>query len=194
MHCRHKKTKPNTKRLPKIWLMTDLRLEPRLLDAVRRLPFGSGVIVRHYGLDLQGRYDLFASIRRICKRRGHMVFLAGSERLAIAWHADGFHGRTTSRRQSTRMMQSAPVHNVREIRQAKRASVDAMFLSPLFATQSHPGAYPLGRLAFNRLSRLAGKCAVIALGGMTRRKGATLDQNSAYGWAAIDAFNIQQKI
>ena len=65
---------------------------------------------------------------------------------------------------------------------------DLMFLSPLFATRSHPGARALGLMQFSRLAKLTGGAKVIALGGMTRNKAQTIARRVAYGWAAIDAF------
>jgi thiamine-phosphate pyrophosphorylase len=73
-------------------------------------------------------------------------------------------------------------HSLAEIAMARRARADAIVLSPVFATRSHPGARPLGPLRFRLLAARAG-VPVIALGGMTaaraRRVGAT-------HWAAID--------
>ncbi|RYD48780.1 MAG: thiamine phosphate synthase, partial [Sphingomonadales bacterium] len=43
MRCRHPL-------IPKLWLMTDERMGDDLWDALKRLPRGSGVIFRHYGV------------------------------------------------------------------------------------------------------------------------------------------------
>jgi thiamine-phosphate pyrophosphorylase len=170
--------------IPKIWLMTDPRLGAGLLAAIQRLPFGSGVVFRHYQLDDDQRRRLFSKVQRICRRRGHMLLLAGGEKQAMRWHADGFHGRSAGRRTT----HSAPVHNVREIAEAKRVGATLMLLSPLYPTSSHPGARPLGLTRFNQLARLAHPAKVIALGGMTRNRAHSLDARTVHGWAAIDAF------
>jgi thiamine-phosphate pyrophosphorylase len=175
---------PSRHLIPKIWLMTDPRLGDRLLAAIRRLPKGSGVILRHYQLAEKERQTLFAKTRRICTRRGHRLLLAGPERLARRWHADGFHGRTAGRVG----LHSAPVHNRREIAEAKRLGAALVFLSPLYATRSHPFARPLGLVRFNQLAKLAHPAKVIALGGMTRNRARSLDAQMVHGWAAIDAF------
>jgi thiamine-phosphate pyrophosphorylase len=62
-----------------------------------------------------------------------------------------------------------------------------LFVSPVFATRSHRGAKPLGRVRFGLLIRGA-KRPVIALGGMDSHRARTLKQMGIYGWAAIDAF------
>jgi thiamine-phosphate pyrophosphorylase len=171
-----------------MWLMTDPRFGEELLTAIQRLPAGSGVIFRHYELEPEARFSLFRRILRICRRRGHLLFLAGSEREAILWHADGFHQR--SRRQS-RLRHSMAVHDYREMAVANRFKTDMVLISPLFATRSHTGQRPLGKLAFNRIAAKARSAKVIALGGVTQRIGASLNPNIVDGWAAIDAFRRQ---
>lgn len=176
---------PRSHPLPKIWLMTDARLGDDLLPAIQRLPTQSGVIFRHYHLNEKARKSLFMQVMRICRRRGHFLLLAGDERTAMRWHANGFHQRSPRKSQ---LLHSVPVHNAREIAEVKTASPDLWFLSPIFATNSHPGARPLGPLAFNRLAKLVSSGRIIALGGMNRRNAQMLPPRLIHGWAAIDAF------
>jgi thiamine-phosphate pyrophosphorylase len=171
------------KRWPKIWLMTDARFGNELLPAIRRLPFGSGVVFRHYELEPKARRKLFDAVRRVCRQRGHMLILGSPEILALRWRADGFHGRK-GKRQSL-LPRSAPVHDRSELLEALRNNAGLLFVSPLFPTASHAEAKVLGRPAFNTIKRQSAGRPVIALGGVTRRKAQTLP---TYGWAAIDAF------
>lgn len=172
-----------TRPLPKIWLMTDPRLDDCLLAAVRKLPAGSGVIFRHYQLAAADRFCLYQQIRRICRQRGHVLLLAGPD----PWQADGTHGK---KRRSTKAILSISVHNVRELTKACGQGADLVFLSPLFATRSHPGAKALGMFQFSALARLAAPTKVIALGGMTCNRARTVTARITYGWAAIDTFRI----
>lgn len=176
---------PRSHPLPTIWLMTDPRFGDDLLPAIQRLPARSGVVFRHYHLATQQRRALFAQAMRICRRRGHILLLAGDARTALRWHADGFHQRS---RGCTKLLHSAPVHDAGEIASARLSRADLLFLSPLFTTKSHKGARPLGPMAFNRLAKLAGPKRVIALGGMTRQTANMLGPRIVHGWAAIDAF------
>lgn len=164
--------------------MTDPRLGDGLLAAVQRLPARSGVIFRHYQLAEKDRRLLFARVRRICQRRGHLLLLAGLDQQARRWHADGFHGRAAGNMD----WHSAPVHSASEIAEAKRARAHILFLAPLDATRSHPDARPLGLTRFTELTNLARPAKVIALGGMTRNRARALDKRLVHGWAAIDAF------
>ncbi len=168
--------------LPKIWLMTDPRLGDGLKAAVRKLPFGSGVVFRHYQMPPAERLILFRQIQRICRQRGHLLVLAGQD----DWRAESVHGRGRIR---PAQLLTMPVHSLREIGDAQKLGADLMFLSPLYPTQSHPEAKSLGIMRFAALARLAAPAKVIALGGMTRNKARMIKHHVAYGWAGIDAFS-----
>ena len=185
------------KKPPKIWLMTDPRLGAppdyrALYAAVQRLPFGSGVIFRHYELEYSARRTLFKRVQRICKRRGHRVLLAGNERQAVRWRADGCHnpGRTIRR---AKLIRSIAVHNNRELNVGISMKAALLLISPVYATGSHPGRRPLGVPAFRRLALRRGKSLVLALGGLTAAKAAMQDARVQHGWAAIDAFRKSRK-
>jgi len=189
--------------IPAVWLMSDERMGTAFLPSVQAMPRGSGVILRHYTLTQTDRRALFRRVRQIARRRGLMVFLAGSARQAQRWGADGYHGRinrqlkrvSVGRAQYT-MLHSAPVHDRSEIA-VNLSHADLFFLSPVYATSSHVGARSLGPLRCRRLAALC-DAPVIALGGMTRprfmmlsAKMRSASRRSAradiHGWAAIDA-------
>lgn len=164
--------------LPRLWLMTDERQGEGLWQALERLPRGSGIVFRHYGLPPAARKALFRQVKGVARGRRLLILAAGAQALG----ADGTHGRR--RMQGGRLL-SSPVHDLREIRAAERAGADLLFLSPVFATRSHPGAIALGRMRFAFLARQT-RLPVIALGGMNERRARGLQ--GAYGWAAIDAW------
>ncbi|MBL0925922.1 MAG: thiamine phosphate synthase [Sphingomonadaceae bacterium] len=176
--------------LPRIWLMTDPRFGDELPDAVRRLPTGSGVVFRHYELSEPGRHLLFGRLARICRRRGIVILLAGTEKDARHWHANGFHRRSSGK---SRLIHSMAVHDRTELALARQLRADLVFISPLFATASHREQRPLGRLAFNRLAKQAGPMKVIALGGVTPARARTLPRSLIHGWAGIDAFRKKRR-
>ncbi|HEV7659042.1 MAG TPA: thiamine phosphate synthase [Allosphingosinicella sp.] len=166
--------------LPRLWLTTDERLGGGLIDAVLRLPDGAGIVFRHYSLGEKGRRALFDRVRKAAPTA--LLLLAGPAELAQAWGADGSHG--PGRGQGLR---SAPVHDQAEIRAAERAGAALLFLSPVYATRSHPDARLLGLARFAWLARRT-HLPVIALGGMDEARGRRLASFGAYGWAAIDAW------
>jgi thiamine-phosphate pyrophosphorylase len=169
--------------LPRLWLMTDERQGDGLLAAIRRLPPGSGIIFRHKATAKKARRRLFDQVGRIARQRGLVLLLAGGERKARRWGADGAH----HRRPGPPRFGTAPAHDLREIRAAERSGAIAILLSPLHPTRSHPGAPALGRMRFAALAR-ATRLPVIALGGVDETRGAMAMALGAWGWAAIDAW------
>jgi thiamine-phosphate pyrophosphorylase len=176
--------------LPKLWLFTDERIDTdALIQAVRRLPRGSGIIFRHYSLQPQERFALFLIVRTIARRRGLTLLLAGSWRLALRWKADGWHGRGGRRYSGRRpLLHSTAVHNGKERDRARRDNAGCIFVSPVFQTRSHESARPIGPLHFARIARLSG-VATFALGGMTPQRARRLIPLGAQGWGAIDALS-----
>lgn len=170
---------PTRQDFPRLWLMTDERLGDRLFEALSRLPDDGGVVFRHYSLADRARRTLFERVRAA---HPGLLLLAGPAGLAAAWGADGSHGRG-----SGEDLRSAPVHSYAEIRAAERTGAGLLFLSPVFATRSHPEAKSLGLARFAWLARRTA-LPVIALGGMTEARGRRLASFGAYGWAAIDAW------
>jgi thiamine-phosphate pyrophosphorylase len=166
--------------LPRRWLLTDERQGEALWKALERLPRGSGIVFRHYGLDVKGRTGLLQRVLKVAQHRRLLVVVAGEARL----RADGVHGVSGPR--AGRAIRTASAHCLKEIRAAERAGIDLLFVSPVFATRSHPGARTLGRRGFAALARRT-KLPVIALGGMNDRRARTLI--GAYGWGGIDAWS-----
>ncbi|WP_447729003.1 thiamine phosphate synthase [Sphingomonas koreensis] len=166
----------HAKELPRRWLMTDPRLGEALWDALATLPAGSGVILRHYERSLAERRVLFARIMRIAQRRRLTLVVAGQDYLG---RAPG-HGRH-------RGALTAPVHSRREAIAAIRNGAKLLFVSPVHATRSHPGAQMLGSVRFGLLIRGL-DTAVIALGGMDERRWRALRPLGVHGWAGIDAW------
>src|SRR3546814_15148058 len=150
------------------------------------LPQGSGIIFRHYTLPTNTRRLLFARCRAIAQRLWLVLLLAGPEEIALAWKADGFHGRSSRKCRHARLIHTAPAHDVPELRKAERTNADLLFISPVFPTRSHPNGRTLGPLRFGLLRQQTPK-VVIALGGINRRRANRLRGLGADGWAAIDA-------
>ena len=171
--------------LPELWLLSDERNDVALEGALAKLPRGSGFIYRHYHLPSGARLARFLELARIARTRDHLVILADSAQTAGEWGADGIYGapRMLGRREG--LLRLATAHGLREIGDANRAGADAVLLSPVFVTRSHPEAKPLGPLRFRLLSALS-QAPVIALGGMTGRGADRLEWPL---WAAIDGLS-----
>jgi thiamine-phosphate pyrophosphorylase len=139
--------------------------------AARALPRGSVVVIR--GRDAAARARLFAMLRPIPHLR---LLVAGDPVLAA--DADGLHLPETQLRQAPHWRARRPdwiitaaAHSLGALLMARQ--VDAIFLSPVFATASHPKVRPLTpvRAAF---IAAASPVPVYALGGVGARNAGRL--------------------
>ncbi len=173
--------------LPRLWMMTDERQGRGLWAVLDRLPAGAGVVFRHYSPEESARRRLFDEVAAVARRKGLLLMLGGEPELAAAWGADGSHGLRGGAPSAPGLLRSAGVHDLDELKAAKSAGADLVFVSPVFPTRSHPGAPALGPKGFQAIASQAG-VPVIALGGMDAAKAETLGGLNMYGWAAIDAW------
>lgn len=164
--------------VPRRLLLTDARNDARLERAIARLGRGDALVFRHYHLDPRARQQRFARLARLARRKGILLVTA---RLAGTGRRDGVYG-TAREVAGASGLKLATAHSLAEIGAAVRADADAVLLSPVFATRSHPAARALGPVRFLLLAR---RCPlpVIALGGMTPDRARGLP---VHGWAAID--------
>lgn len=160
-------------RHPTVWLMTDERADP--LAAARRLPRGGGIVFRHYATPTRERRALWRRLRALARARGLLLLRAGATPLP---GEDGTHGR--------RGALTWPAHDRAEARAGRRAGAKLLFVSPIYATRSHPDAATIGPRKARRIGHGLG-LSLIALGGMNARRYARL--SGFAGWAAIDAFS-----
>ena len=177
--------------LPALILMTDDRRLADPLAAAARLPRGAAVILRHYAA--ADRPALARALAALCRRRGIRLLIAGDLGLGRAVGARGLHlpahrvrpgaaGQRSGRRPG--WLVTAAAHSFADIVAAKRAGADAVLLSPVFPTASHPGAPALGPLRFALWCRTA-RLPVYALGGVATGCADRLLGSGAAGIAGI---------
>jgi thiamine-phosphate pyrophosphorylase len=168
--------------VPPLVLMTDDDRLPDPLAAARALPRGSMIVVR--SRDPAKRKRLAKALTPVARRRGLVVVVAGDAALAV----DGLHlsearlGEAAHWRARRGFVITASIHSLAGLRKA--GHLDAVFLSPVFATRSHPERVALTAARANLMARQA--CVpVYALGGVDARNAALLSGFS--GIAAIGA-------
>lgn len=181
-------------------LLTDERWGADPIGAAARLPRGSAVILRHYGTPKAERLIIARALRAVTRKRDVLLLIAVADRhgadLAHAVGADGIHlsewmlrrrpwfvGRV--RRPGWRI--TAAAHSPAALRMAAKRGADAVLLSPVFPTRSHPGARVLGPLRFAAWAG-ASRIPVYAMGGIDERTAARLRPTVACGLAGIAAF------
>jgi thiamine-phosphate pyrophosphorylase len=178
--------------LPHLILMTDPERLPHPEPIVARLPRGAAIILRHYGMP--GRQALARRLAACCRRNGIRLLIADDFRLAVAVRADGVHlpehrvrssGRIWSLWRPPGYIITAAAHDRAGLNRASRAGADAVLLSPVFPTTSHPGARVLGPIRFAQLTRHS-RLPVYALGGVGGAGARRLVPAQPAGFAAIN--------
>lgn len=135
------------------------------------------------------RSALAKMVARLCRKRGVALIVSGDARLAKSLRV-GLHLRGGAGGRPygwSGGILSASVHNAAQLRQARRGGVSLAFISPVFATSSHPGAQVLGVSGWRGLASQAGKVKPCALGGINGQTVRRLGPLCA-GIGAIEAF------
>ena len=167
--------------LPPLILMTDDDRLPEPLAAARALPKGSLVIVR--SRERARRVQLLETILAIGDR---IVLVANDPELAA--QADGLHLPARRAHEAghwrthfPRWLITAAAHG------PKMPDADAVLLSPIFPTASHPGEQTLSAIRASIIAAQS-RVPVYALGGVTARNAALL--HGFTGIAAIGALAV----
>jgi thiamine-phosphate pyrophosphorylase len=170
-------------RLPALVLMTD---DARLADplaAARALPSGSMVIVR--SRDAQRRREMTMALKSLARARSLKILVADDPVLAA--HVDGLHLPETRAHEAAHWRALHPKWIITTAAHGSLAHAryaDAVLLSPIFPTASHPNATHIGA-ARARLIAQASCTPVYALGGIDALNAASL--RGFAGIAAISA-------
>jgi thiamine-phosphate pyrophosphorylase len=172
--------------IPPLWLFTDSRRLPDPRAAVAKLPRGlAGVVFRHD--DDPNRAALGRDLARICRARRLLLVVAGDVRLAAALragvHLRGGHWPAPFR---TRGFVTSSAHGFPDLRRAARTGASLAFLSPVFATASHPEVRTFGPARWSGLARHA-PIAVAGLGGIDGRSIRRLPRTLCRAAGAIGA-------
>jgi thiamine-phosphate pyrophosphorylase len=157
-------------RVPSLVLLTDDDRSVDWIDAVMALPSGSAVIVR--ARSPERRKALALATIRIGKPRRILILIADDIKLAIRIRADGVHFPernawkiTSLRRCNPNARVTMSAHSARGVAAASRLAANAVFLSPIFQTVSHPNTMALGATRWAMLARTS-RIPVFSLGGL----------------------------
>ena len=180
--------------LPTCLAMTDPDRAEDIAAMLDALPVGAAVILRHYGVEARG--ELATGLVGLCHDRGLRLLLAGDPDLALAINADGIHlaewmvrraAVSVLRKRRPNWLVTAAAHGLAAIRRAEAIGVDAVLVSPVFATASHRDRAPLGPLRFARLCRST-NVPVYGLGGIAAVTMRRLAGCGAVGIAGVGVF------
>jgi thiamine-phosphate pyrophosphorylase len=169
--------------------LTDRRRIAKPEPVMRALPPGAAVIYRDY--DDPKRAAFARRYAALCRAHGVLFLIGGDIALARAVSADGVHfpSRMIAGIAPARdLIVTAACHGAADLALAHRQGANAAFLSPVFATQSHPGSPTLGAARFRMLAAAAAALPVLALGGVGCANSRALGGRNVAGIGAISAF------
>ncbi len=166
--------------------LTDRARAPQPEIIIDGLPPGAAVILRDY--EAPDRTALAQKLKALCHARGVLYLVGADLALAHAIGADGVHFPSrTNIRPAPGMIVTAACHSARELEKAAAGGAQLALLSPVFATQSHPGEQTLGAARFKSIARTS-PLPVLALGGVDATNTSRLAGRNVTGLAAISAF------
>jgi thiamine-phosphate pyrophosphorylase len=180
--------------LPALVLMTDDERLSCPLEAARALPRGSLVVLR--ARDSNRRAELAEGLARIARSGGLKWVVAGDAEFASCAQANGVHFSERNMSAAFHWRARRPgwliicaAHSLAACIKAARSGVDAVFLTAIFPTASHPGRPCLGPLRLRRIAQLS-RVPVYALGGVDAATVARLKGAPVAGIAAIGALSV----
>ncbi|MCW8917087.1 MAG: thiamine phosphate synthase [Magnetovibrio sp.] len=186
----------SARHLPHFFVMSDIERLPDPSPILHKLPRGSAVILRHP--DHAALAQLANTTIAQAHRLGLKVLIANDIRLAISSGADGVHLSEQTYRlgpwkrhlhgHRPGFIITTACHSIMALKHASRSRSDAVFLSPVFPTQSHPQAQTLGPTRFQVWAQKSPK-PVMALGGIEAGTAKRLHLGSAVGFGAIQAWH-----
>lgn len=180
---------PSALTLPPLMFFTDPARTPRPWEVAARLPAGAAVVHRGFGRAESG--DEAARLREVTRTGGVRLLIGLDLKLALSVGADGLHlperalhQAADARSEGVRLV-TGTAHSAQGVARAQQAGVDAVVISPVFATRSPSGGAPLG---VERLGDLTAGAALpaYALGGITAANAGGLADSGVCGLCAID--------
>lgn len=191
---RLKQAKAGNIKIPRAVVMSDIHRLPDPAFLLTRRFRGGTVIIRHP--NKKGREVLARNLIPLCRRNGIKVLIAGDAKMAWRLRADGVHlsedlarkGPAVLWPRRKNMIVTAAAHSLAATFHSQRAGAQAVLVSPVFPTKSHPHKKVLGPVLFGRIVRFSPlKC--IALGGIDRLQARRIQPFPLAGFAAIDGWS-----
>jgi thiamine-phosphate pyrophosphorylase len=176
-------------RLNPLVLMSDPKRTPDILALAAKMPPRSALIYRHFGDP-----GLEDELRRITRVRSIQFLIGHDPELAEACGADGVHFTRRTPGSTLELWRTkqpdwiiSAAGNKDQLDPRPLSLLDALFLSPVFQSDSPSAGPPLGLPALIVLTEYY-DCPVFALGGVNHDNAASLIGSGIAGIAAIGGF------
>ncbi len=177
--------------LPNLLFFTDPARVPEPEAVADRLPRGAGVVFRTFGA--ADALERGRRLRAIAKVRGLILLVGADADLAEAIGADGVHLPERLRDQAVALRLRRPsglitlaAHDRQAVLAGSTPQIDALVVSPVFASNSPSAGTPLGVTGLSVLVAATDK-PIYALGGIQSGTVKVLENTGIVGLAAVEA-------
>lgn len=187
----------NGRDLPALFYVTDPKRTPHPEEIVAHLPAGAGVIYRHFG---DPHAEAHARVlRTLCDDNGVKLLIGQDVELAEEVAADGVHlperalaNAPDVRERHHDWLITGACHGCERLDLAEVTALDAIFISPVFASQSPSakGVAPLGLRGIQSFCDLS-PVPVVGLGGIGADNAEQLTHSGLAGFGAVEAFQLK---
>ncbi|MCH2038555.1 MAG: thiamine phosphate synthase [Rickettsiales bacterium] len=185
--------------MPSLIYMTDGLRYDNTAAFYKSLPQNTMVIIREY--DHPEKDQSISNIVTLCRTFRLSFSIAANWQLALRLRAHAVHIPEYMKQQipfiaqkiRPSMVMTASAHSIKQIHQNNQADCDASLFSPVFTTNSHPGAQPLSRNNLMRVKNAASNHHIYALGGINEANIASLKHRGFSGIAGIGCFHSLNK-
>lgn len=180
--------------LPCLYFFTDPVRTPHPEDIAVHLPEGSAIVYRHFG----DRHALAHArvLQGLAKEKNLQLLIGNDVELALEVGAAGVHLSESHLKDAANLRTLYPTlgmtgacHEAETLKYPEVAVLDAIFVSPVFPSQSPSavGKPALGLKGIEEVCALS-PVPVMGLGGITVDNAHLLNQSGLSGFGAIDAF------
>ncbi len=182
--------------LPRLYAITDRRkFRAGFTTVLERILRRNVKMIQLREKDLGGRelYNLARQARELTQRYGALLLINERLDIAVAVGADGVHlperglPPKVVKDLFPHLLVGYSAHSLEGVLYAQKEGADFVTLSPIFRTESHPEAEPLGLEELKRVSAKV-NVPIYALGGVTQERIELCLKNGAYGVAGITMF------
>jgi len=182
-------------RLSPLIFLTERKRFKNIFETLQSIPSQTLVIIRDYDLSPLERLKYSQKIIGVCRKRGIKVLVGKDPLLARSLQADGLHIPEKLLKPLSNWRQKEPgwlfttsCHSRRGLERIQNTQIDAVLLSPIFPTQSHPNSKTLGSEILKEMS-LISTLPIYALGGINESNIKDIRQANIVGVAGIEMFN-----
>jgi len=181
------------------FFFTDLSKVCDYEKIIEKLPKNSAIIIREYNLDKNSREIFARRISQLARAKSLKIIVGKDFDLAKKIKAHGVHFsdhdklplKFLKKNQPKNFIFSFACHNLKSFLKAQKLRPDVIFISPIFATTSHPNGKNIGIRNLSKIIRnhKNKKQILVALGGINSHNIKMLCKLKINGFGAIDFFN-----